>query len=241
VSTGREVRIFDDSASLTLAARAELATQARTALDARGRFALVLCGGRTPQALYESLVDAQLDWKGIHVFFSDERCVPPEHPDSNFGMVRRLLLSRIPIPSSNVHRMRGEDPDPAEAAAGYELEIRGHFALRSGEWPRFDCVLLGMGADGHVASLFPGSSALEERERVCVAVPQLAGWRITLTLPALNGSSAVLVLAAGEAKMDAVRRVQGSRARELPAARLDPERGNVLWFLDRPAAAALAR
>ena len=161
---------------------------------ARGRFTVALSGGSTPAALYRLLTSPPLadevDWSRWHVFWGDERCVPPDHPDSNFGMARRTLLDHVPIPPSQVHRMVGEDP-PQQAAADYALALTDALAPDD----RLDLALLGIGDDGHTASLFPGTAALEERERFVAAnwVPHLDAYRITLTLPALNRARSVAV------------------------------------------------
>jgi len=173
------LRVLADASEVAERARREVLARATRAIRARGAFTIALSGGATPRALYERLAASErVDWARWHVFFGDERCVPPHHADSNAGMVCDALLDRVPIPSRQVHRMRGE-AEPVAAAAEYERALLGHF----GGPPRFDVVLLGLGADGHTASLFPGSSALAERERTVVAthVDALRAWRITLT------------------------------------------------------------
>ena len=171
----REVRIVDGPAALALAAAEEWRTRSLAAVTACGRFAVALAGGSTPRALYALLADAgapyreTLPWARTHVFFGDERAVPPDHPESNYGMVRDALLARVPVPPGNVHRIRGEE-EPEVAARGYEDELRSFF----GRAIRFDLVLLGLGVDGHTASLFPGSPALEEASRL-VAAPYEPG------------------------------------------------------------------
>ncbi|HVU50780.1 MAG TPA: 6-phosphogluconolactonase [Polyangia bacterium] len=175
------------------------------ALSARGRFRIALAGGSTPRALYSHLATSDLDWARTDVFFGDERNVGPDDPQSNFRMARETLLSPAGVPPENVHRLRGEDPDLESAAFDYENALGGPAA------PPFDLVLLGMGVDGHTASLFPGTAALDERRRLCVAndVPQLATRRLTLTYPVFEAARDLLFLVAGADKADTLRDVLG--------------------------------
>jgi 6-phosphogluconolactonase len=241
----RDVRIYEGPAELAKAAREEFVSVGKAAIAAKGRFAVALAGGNTPKLLYESLVGSDLDWKKVHVFLGDERCVPPDHPGSNYRMVRETLLARITIPETNVHRVRTERPTPARAAFEYEAEIRGFFRVGAAEVPRFDLILLGMGSDGHTASLFPGTAALTERERLVVAhwVPRLDSQRITLTFKVLNAAAVVHFLVVGEEKAAAVRSVLQPAPGEaaLPARLVDPPSGRLVWMLDRAAAAKLER
>lgn len=241
-----EVRVVDGPAALARAAAEEWCARALAAVEGSGRFAVALAGGSTPRALYALLADPAapyhdaLPWARTHVFFGDERTVPPDHPQSNYGMAREALLARVALRPENVHRIRGEE-EPEAAARAYEDELRAFF----GPAPRFDLVLLGMGAEGHTASLFPGSPALEEASRLVVAplVPVPGGRRITLTLRALDAAARVLFLVSGASKADTLARVlsRGSGAEALPAARVRPVDGTVLWLVDRAAAAASAR
>jgi len=243
-----DVRVYADADELARAARAEIVRRGSDAIKEHGRFTLALCGGSTPRLLYRQLEREDLDWSKVELFFGDERCVPPEHADSNYRMAREAFLDRVALPAANVHRIRGElDPDPA--AAQYEGELARIFALAPGELPRFDLVLLGLGTDGHTASLFPGTPALEERERLVVANRLGADGsgtdgpdRVTLTYPVLNAASAVLFLVAGEGKAsvaaDIVGRTEAGRA--LPAAGVQPVDGCVIWMLDRAASASLS-
>ena len=199
---------------------------------------IVLTGGSTPRGAYGLAAERDADWSGATVWFSDERCVPPDHPDSNFGMAARALLSRLSRPPKVV-RMEGE-LGPDAAAGAYEALIREHM----GADPRFDLVLLGVGPDGHVASLFPGKPELEETGRFAAPVP-LAGMepqvpRVTLTLPVLNGAREVDVLVAGEDKAEAVARGFGDPPDpEVPAAHVRPRAGSMFVFLDEAAAGQL--
>jgi 6-phosphogluconolactonase len=243
------IRIFPDLASLSQAAADHVCELARAAIQARGRFSLVLSGGSTPKGTYALLTQAELDWPRIHVFFGDERCVPPDHPDSNYHMARQALLDHIPIPQENIHRMRGEIP-AEQAAAEYEQSLRDFFHNASsnrGSKPRhqnsFDLVLLGMGEDGHTASLFPGSPALHEKERWVAAVPHDQPpppqvMRISLTLPIINAATQVTFLVSGEKKAAILKRALAAPSASqptLPAQMVHPSNGNLLWLVDRAA------
>ena len=185
---------------------------------------LALAGGRTPQTLYERLAGQEYDWRGVEVFFSDERCVPPEHPDSNFRMANEALLSKVP---ARAHRMRGEICD----AAGYEEELQDVFGAAV---PAFDIVFLGMGADGHTASLFPGDPALDESSRLVIKVMRPDHERLTLTLPVLTAARLALFLVSGMGKREALTRVLAGE--DLPASRVAAER--VVIIADAAAAPA---
>ncbi len=214
----------------------------REAIERRGRATLALAGGATPQALYHALtrppfVDA-IPWNHLHLFWGDDRCVPPDRPESNYRMAEETLIARAPIPAENVHRMQGELP-PEEAAAAYEAGLRRFFHAPSGGWPRFDLILLGIGADGHTASLFPGSSALEETERWVAApyVEQLQAHRLTLTLPVFNHAAHVAFLVAGKEKAAILKRVLAEEDADplLPARLVRPVRGKIYFFTDEAA------
>ncbi len=247
-----EVRVFAGVAELTRAAADEVARCAEEAVRERGLFAWALSGGSTPRDLYRMLAEPpyrdRLPWRAIHVFWGDERHVPPDHPDSNFRMAREAMLDAVPLPAANVHRIRAEEPDAAVAAAAYEAELRAFFHLAhlapadaGDQWPRFDLVLLGLGKDAHTASLFPGGEAVHESERLVVApwVPAQDTFRITLTPPVLNRARLAAFLVSGEDKAEPLRAVlEGPR---------DPERypaqivtGDRLWLVDRAAARLLA-
>ncbi len=225
------------------------ARAAAEAVGARGRFTVALAGGLTPRGLYELLARdpvfrERLPWGRTHVFWGDERHVPPDHPDSNYRMAREALLSRVPIPAANVHRIPAELPEVA-AAAAYERTLRTVFELGPAGVPRFDLVILGMGKDGHTASLFPGAGALLERDHLVVAerVAAVGAWRISLTLPVLNGAARVVFLVTGEEKAAALSAVLGAEGSSsgLPAALVRPADGELLWLVDKAAGALLAR
>src|SRR3990170_208271 len=181
-----EVVVFPDPERLAEAAAERFARVAAEAVGRAGRFTVALAGGSTPRDLYARLAGepyrSGVPWREIHVFWGDERCAPPDHPESNYRMAAETLLEHVPIPREQIHRMRGEDPDVERAAGDYEGQLRATFRLGAGQLPRLDLVLLGMGADGHTASLFPGSPALREVSRLVVAVyiARLRAYRLTM-------------------------------------------------------------
>jgi len=203
-------------------------------LKTRPRFSLVLAGGNTPRPTYQSLASSAglLDWSRVDVFWGDERCVPHDHPESNFRMAFETLLSRVPIPEQNMHPMDC-DPTPEEGARAYEDSLRRLFPDM--DVPRFDLVLLGLGDDGHTASLFPGTRALDEEQRWVVAnwVEKLDAWRLTLTLPAINAASAAAFIVEGVDKNSILQAVLGGPGGRFPAQRIHPAGGEVHWFVDR--------
>ena len=239
-----DFKMYPDAASLARAAAEHFATLAERSLGRRGCFAVALAGGSTPRSTYALLAcdrfASRLDWSRIHAFWSDERCVPPDHPDSNHRMAREALLDRVPIPRTNVHRIEGELP-PHRAAGAYQAELERVL----GPGGRFDLVLLGMGEDGHTASLFPGSAAIHEWARwvVAVYVEKLSMWRITLTPAAINAAAHVTFIVAGASKAERLRDVlMGSyRPLVLPAQIVRPAGGRSLWLLDAAAASDLGR
>jgi 6-phosphogluconolactonase len=182
-------------------------------------------------------------WRSTHVFWGDERHVPPDDPQSNYGAARDELLSRVPIPPANVHRIEGERSDAAEAAAAYAAQLQRFFRIPAGAAPRFDLMLLGMGPDGHTASLFPGSDALTVFDRLAAAtwVEKLRAFRITLTYPVFNNAAAVHFLVSGEDKAETLRAVLDPEGEPdvYPCQRVRPANGELLWLVDRAAASAL--
>ena len=233
------VRVYESPEELAEAAAREFVAKAGEAIEERGRSAVVLAGGSTPKATYGVLARdyaGRIDWSKVHVFFGDERTVPPDHEDSNYRMARESLLDHIRVGS--VHRIRCELP-PDEAATAYEEELRDFFGE---ELPRFDLILLGIGADGHTASLFPETPALEVADRWVVSnpVPKLDTNRITLTVPVINAARSVDFLVAGEDKAEALKEILEGDAdpRKYPARLIQPP-GGPDWMLDRAAAAAL--
>jgi 6-phosphogluconolactonase len=239
-STSIYLRVFKDLEELSAAAAGAFADAARDAVRERGRFSVALAGGGTPRTLYRSLAAGFRDsipWSGVHLFWSDERFVPPEDPDSNYRMVRDSLLDRVPVPEGNVHRPETEHDNPEESARRYERALRTFF---DPEPPRFDWMLLGLGEDGHVASLFPGAEALEERRRLVVAVrdsPKPPRVRLTMTLPLINQSREIHFLVSGRGKHRILFDILRGSVNGLPARRVQPEEGSLHWWLDRRAAA----
>jgi 6-phosphogluconolactonase len=228
-----DVRILADSEALAEAAVDLIIGRARRAIEVRDGFHFVLAGGSTPEPVYRLLAQlpyrADIDWARVHIFWGDERCVPPDHTESNYRMAQEALLGHVPIPDSQIHRIQGELP-PEQAAAAYRATLRA--AL--GPDPRFDLVLLGMGADGHTVSLFPGSPALDVQDRLAVAVhapEQEIPWRVTLTLPILNAARAALFLVSGAEKAKTLARVGAGEP--LPAGLVQPVAGEVVWLVDR--------
>lgn len=244
-----EILRFDSSEQLARAAAGLFVEHTRQGISSRGRFSAALSGGSTPLRLYETLATPEyrsaVEWSKVHLFWGDERCVPPEHPDSNYGAAKSALLERVPLPAENIYRMRGE-LEPEEAARRYEALLHGYFypTLDRGESlpppPSFDLILLGLGTDGHTASLFPGSAALHEQQRWAAAnyIEKLASWRLTLTLPVINAARVVIFLVSGAAKADVLEKIwQEPLAGELaayqplPAALVKPEDGKLLWLV----------
>jgi len=240
-----EARVFPTPDDLALAAAELFREAAAEAVAGRGIFRVALAGGSTPRLVHAKLVASPLreaiDWGRVLFHFGDERCVPPESELSNYRMAKETLFDPLAIPEDRIFRMRGE-AEPKVAASEYARSLQAEFAENGGR-PRFDFVFLGMGPDGHTASLFPGTRALEERRSSAAAnwVPKMREWRITMTYPALNAARRVVFLVAGAEKTAAataiLTRARGHRA--LPAARVRPREGSLLWLLDEEAGGAL--
>jgi len=211
------------------------------AITAQGRFSAALSGGATPQRLFRRLGTSyrkKIGWDRVHLFWADERCVPKDHEQSNFRLAYDELISNIWIPCANVHRIKGE-LSPEEAAQYYEADMKKHFGE---DLPVFDLILLGVGADGHTASLFPGSEILREKQRLALPVfsDTALHWRVTLTLPVLNVAKRVLFLVSGRSKAGIVSSLIGRKEiKGYPAAMVKPSAGNITWLLDRDAASEL--
>lgn len=241
-----EIIICRDADELARKAAAQWVALAAARSESRGRFIVALSGGSTPKTLYSLLATAEfrerIDWNRVHLFWGDERCVPPDHPESNYRMIREALLSKIEIPPQNVHRMAGEK-DPDTAAAEYEKDLRSFFQTTDPA-PAFDLVLLGLGEDGHTASLFPGSAALKETNRwVATAyVERLHAHRLTLTLPVINAAAHVSFLVAGESKSAILKALLGKNSNPTgyPAGQVRPLTGELTWLVTQDAAAGIA-
>lgn len=235
---GVEIKIVPDNVTLARVAAEEFHRVAEAAVQDRGRFSVALSGGNTPRAVYSLLASEykELPWDRIHIFFGDERHVPPDHPDSNFRMASEALLSKVPIPGKNVYRVHSE-LDAETAATEYDRELCDFFRLSDHDWPRFDLILLGIGEDGHTASLFPGSKALTESSRRVVAnwVEKFQAFRITLTFPVLNHGAEIIFLVSGAAKANIFNEVLRPGAKKYPAQSVQPENGRLLWLVDEDA------
>lgn len=243
-----EIRIVADSASLFKAAAEEFVSQATKAVEGQNRFTVALSGGSTPRGLFSLLATTYRDrfpWDQMFFFWGDERHVPPDNAESNYRMVNESMLSKVPVPSKNVFRVPAEDPDANHAAETYEQTVRQFFGLPAGAFPRFDLILLGMGPDGHTASLFPDSSAVQEKERLVVAtwVEKFKTDRITFTAPLINRAKVVMFLIAGADKAAALREVlEGNQPPKLyPSKLIHPTDGRSIWLVDKAAAAELSR
>ena len=222
------IQIFENSREL-----AHGAAEHFVALAQQDRFTVALSGGSTPKILYQLLAEEfreQVPWPNTHFFWSDERHVPPDHPDSNFRRAHEAMLSRVPVPESNVHRIHGENPNAQQAADDYEKTLV----------PRLDLILLGLGTDGHTASIFPGSEVLHETKRLVAApwVEKLNAYRITMTLPLLNNGASIMFLVSGAEKAQIVKEVlEGPK--KYPAQFVQPTNGELLWMLDKEAASQI--
>ena len=242
-----EVRRLITPQELFEAAAEEVVRAANQAVAERGRFTLALSGGSTPRSLFSLLATnarSSLPWDRTFFFWSDERHVPPTDPDSNYRMAHEAMLAKVPVPAGNVLRVPAEMPDAAAAAEAYEQTLRKFFALEPGQFPRFDLILLGMGPDGHTASLFPETAALRENTRLVVSnwVDKLKTSRITLTLLVLNTAREVAFLVSGTDKAPALKAVFETDApgTQYPAKLVSPSDGKLIWFVDRAAASELS-
>jgi 6-phosphogluconolactonase len=249
--TIRDMRVYSTPAELAAAAAEEFFARALRARSKGSIFSCALSGGSTPSRMFAQMSALETlahlpegFWNMVHFFWGDERDVPPDHADSNYRMARESLLGKIDIPQKNIHPILREAGPASRSAASYENELKRFFALEPGTIPRLDLIFLGMGADGHVASLFPLSEALNEKTSLVVApwVAKLNSYRVTLTLPVLNNAACVLLLIQGSEKAETLRRVltETRRPDQLPAQAVHPETGELLWLLDRAAAAGLA-
>ena len=227
------IEIFANAQELALRAAEYFVARSGEAVARKGLFTVALSGGSTPKLLYQLLADepfvTQVPWSMTHFFWSDERHVPPDHPDSNYRMAYEAMLSHVPVPESNIHRVHSENPDAAVAANEYEQTLLP-----------LDLILLGLGTDGHTASIFPGSEVLHETKRLVAApwVEKLNTYRITMTLPLLNSGASVLFLVSGAEKAEIVKEVlEGPK--QYPAQAVQPSHGQLVWMLDKDAASFL--
>jgi 6-phosphogluconolactonase len=245
----REIRILPDGAAIAKRAAQEFVRAAVGAVREKGSFSVALAGGSTPKALYRLLVNdlalrSQVPWDKIHLFFGDERHVPPDHPDSNFLMATEAMISKSPLKPEQVTRIKGEYFDAGQAALEYEKALREYFKLQEGEYPRFDLLLAGMGNEGHTLSLFPGTKALHADGRLVVRnwIGKLNTERVTLTAPAASNAALVIFMVTGADKAPALKSVlEGPfEPDQLPAQLLQPQNGRLLWLVDTAAASVLS-
>lgn len=240
--------MLPDSTLLARAAADAFLSAAREAIATTGRFTVALSGGSTPKAIFRLLADDHaaganhVQWNKVQIFFGDERHVPPNHPDSNFRMADETLLSKVPILPENIHRIEGE-LGAADAAGRYEVHLRSAFGILDDAAPRFDLVMLGMGADGHTASLFAGSAVLEERKALVSAnwIEKFQSHRITLTFPTINAAAEVLFIAGGADKTTMLRNILHGdpSGQTYPAQMVQPVNGRLTWLTDEAAAGQL--
>jgi 6-phosphogluconolactonase len=233
-------RVLSDPAAVAEVTADRFVAVARKAIEANGIFRVAMSGGSTPKRVYPLLLEPSrrdaVDWSRVEFFWGDERAVPPDHPESNFGVAYQMLIAHLPdVRPDRIHRMPAEAPDIDAAALSYESEIRLAFGARGNEPPAFDLIWLGIGPDGHTASLFPGTLALEEAERWVVGnwVPSQDAWRMTFTYPLLNAGRHVLIVATGADKAKALRAIRAGDS-SLPAAAVSGR--GVLWVVDEAAA-----
>lgn len=238
--------IYPDTSALIEAVTQRWVTLAKSTIEQQGCFHVALAGGTTPAALYRRLCSPEwidkIDWSGVHIWFGDERCVPPDHVDSNYHMANETLLSRVPIPSGQIHPMRGEMADPREAAQEYANRLLNQTPVVQ-NLPGFDLIMLGIGTDGHIASLFPDSANLHERQRTVSAawVDEQKGWRISLTLPTITNAAHIMLIANGEEKSAILQQVfsDSSEQKPFPATHIR-DLPQTEWHLDALAARLIA-
>lgn len=241
-----EIRTLTTPQELFASAADEVIRATNEAVAQRGRFTFALSGGSTPKSLFHLLATnakSTLPWDRMFFFWGDERHVGPTDADSNYRMADEAMLSKVPVPAENIFRFMAENPDAAAVADAYERTLRKFFSLKPGDVPRFDLILLGMGPDGHTASLFPGTAALQETSRLVVAnwVEKLKTHRLTLTLPVINAARSVTFLVSGVDKAQVLHEVleTDSSGEQYPSKLIRPTDGKLLWLIDRAAASGL--
>lgn len=237
----KKVEVLPDLSALVARSLDLILTKLDTAIKQQGRFTIALSGGSTPKPLYEAIAQQKLPWDKIHVFWGDERYVPPDHPDSNELMARRAWLDRVDIPAANIHAVPTLDNDPGLSAAKYEQQLQSFFHSAPGEFPALDVVLLGMGDDAHTASLFPHTEALKVSDRLITVGNKDGNPRITFTYPFINAAHSVMFIVAGANKVPALAKVFAPEAdaSTYPSRLIQPQ-GELLWLLDAAAGAELS-
>lgn len=242
----RDLRLFPSAGDLAMGAAEMVIECLNEEIRRLGSASFVLSGGVTPRIVYDMLASPSLvskvDWSRVHLFWGDERCVPPSAPESNYRMAEESLLRNISVPGRNIHRIHAEHR-PLIAAGEYEAEIRAHFGLRPNELPEFSVVLLGLGPDGHTASLFPGNSAVAEKTHLVIGIyiEALQASRVTMTLPVINNARTVLFLVSGREKADILREVLEDDTPRYPAQLVQPGNGRLFWYVDADAAVVLLK
>ncbi len=242
----RELVVCSDAEELNRRTAEQFVRLATESVAATGKFTVALSGGSTPKALYSLLAGQTcqplVPWSRVYFFWSDERCVPPDHPESNYGMARVTMLEKVPVPTENVYRVPTEQGNVQRVAAEYERILRTFFGVKEGQQPRFDLILLGMGEDGHTASLFPGTAALQETGTVTANdIQNLRTHRITLTIPAINQAAHIVFLVSGPSKASVLKEVLEGQYQptRLPSQSIQPVEGKLLFLVDRAAAGEL--
>lgn len=235
------LRIFSDLNDLSAGGAERILTLLQEAVSERGEFHIALAGGSTPRQLYQRLGSPRfanrIPWEKIHLYFSDERAVPPDHPDSNYRMANEALISRVPLRDSHIHRIQGELPDAVQAAQAYATQLQMNLPKSPCGQVQFDLVLLGVGNDGHIASLFPGTPILQQRNTLAdaVRVASLDAWRISITFPVIENARNVMILVSGKEKAEVVQRVfSDTSPGELPIQVMTPK-GQCEWYIDSAA------
>ncbi|MGL4883459.1 MAG: 6-phosphogluconolactonase [Waterburya sp.] len=236
----RIIEVLADKSSLVERSQEIILSRLQTAIESRDRFTIALSGGSTPKPIYEALATQSLPWEKIHIFWGDERYVPATHPDSNQLMARQAWLDKISIPDSNIHPLNTTAGDPIQDAQLHEAELQQFFQTQPGEIPVFDLILLGMGDDGHTASLFPHTEALTVRDRLITVGNKDSQPRLTFTVPLINHARCVMFVVAGASKRPALKEIFATEADEMnyPSRLIQPQ-GEHLWLLDQAAGAEL--
>ncbi|MBE9170343.1 6-phosphogluconolactonase [Pleurocapsales cyanobacterium LEGE 06147] len=236
------VEIFPDRTALIERGLSLVLAKLQAAIQSRGQFTLALAGGNTPKPLYEAMSTQSLPWENIQIFWGDERYVPPDHPDSNQRMARQIWLEKVDLPESNIHPMFTGAGNPQVDADRHEAELRQFFGVSDGEFPIFDLILLGIGDDGHTASLFPHTEALRVKDRLVTVGNKDGQPRLTFTVPLINHARCVVFLVEGEKKCSALKQIFAPEADEMnyPARLIQPQ-GELWWLLDRSAGSEIER
>ncbi len=242
----KEIVVCSDAEELNRRTAEQFVKLATKSVAATGRFTVALSGGSTPRAFYSLLASQTFQplvpWSKVYFFWGDERCVAPDHPESNYGMARVMMLEKVPVPKENVYRVPTEKGNAQRIAAEYERILRTFFGFNEGQQPRFDLILLGMGEDGHTASLFPGTAALKETGTVTSNdIQKLGTHRVTLTIPAINQAAHVVFLVSGSSKSSVLKEVLEGQDQptRLPSQSIQPVEGKLLFLVDRAAASEL--